>query len=124
MSSRFRRASATAVGQIRRPPVPETGPIEVAQTSRAFNQMQQRLARFIEDRGRILAAVSHDLKTPLTRIRLRADLLDDEELAQKIRTDLDVFSEIESAALMASGYLAMDRELKRLIVAELEALAK
>lgn len=94
------RAAADALGKdIRRPPVPETGPIEVTQTSRAFNLMQQRLARFIEDRGRILAAVSHDLKTPLTRIRLRADLLDDEELAQKIRTDLDEMQTMVDATL-------------------------
>lgn len=94
------RAAADALGKdIRRPPVPETGPVEVVQTSRAFNQMQRRLARFIEDRGRILAAVSHDLKTPLTRMRLRADLLDDEQLARKIRTDLDEMQTMVEATL-------------------------
>jgi signal transduction histidine kinase len=63
--------------------------VEVAETARAFNTMQRRIGRFVEDRARMLAAVSHDLKTPITRLRLRADLLDDEELGEKIRRDLD-----------------------------------
>jgi signal transduction histidine kinase len=84
------RRAADALGKdIHRPPLPETGPVEVAETARAFNTMQRRIGRFVEDRSRILAAVSHDLKTPITRLRLRADLLDDEELGEKIRRDLD-----------------------------------
>ncbi len=83
------RRAADALGKdIHRPPLPETGPVEVAETSRAFNTMQRRIGRFVEDRARTLTAVSHDLKTPLTRLRLRADLLDDEELGEKIRRDI------------------------------------
>lgn len=84
------RRAADALGKdIHRPPLPEAGPVEVAETARAFNRMQRRIGRFVEDRARILAAVSHDLKTPITRLRLRADLLDDEELGEKICRDLD-----------------------------------
>jgi signal transduction histidine kinase len=84
------RRAADALGKdIHRPPLPETGPVEVAETARAFNRMQRRIGRFVEDRARILAAVSHDLKTPITRLRLRADLLDDEELGEKICRDLE-----------------------------------
>lgn len=84
------RRAADALGKdIHRPPLPESGPVEVAETARAFNTMQRRIGRFVEDRARMLAAVSHDLKTPITRLRLRADLLDDEELGEKIRRDLD-----------------------------------
>jgi signal transduction histidine kinase len=84
------RRAADALGKdIHRPPLPETGPVEVAETAGAFNRMQRRISRFVEDRARMLAAVSHDLKTPITRLRLRADLLDDEELGEKIRRDLD-----------------------------------
>jgi len=94
------RRAADALGKdIRRPPIPETGPFEVAQTSRAFNIMQRRIKRYVEDRARILAAVSHDLKTPLTRIRLRADLLEDEELGNKIRSDLDDMQAMVDATL-------------------------
>ncbi len=54
-------------------PLPETGPREVAETARAFNDMQRRIATLIEDRTLSLAAISHDLKTPLTRLRLQVE---------------------------------------------------
>jgi signal transduction histidine kinase len=73
---------------INRPPLPETGPAEVSRAARAFNTMQSRLVHFIAERTRILAAMSHDLKTPITRMRLRADLLEDENLREKFESDL------------------------------------
>ena len=96
---RLREAADTLGKDIHRPPLEETGPVEVAETSRAFNRMQRRISRFVEDRARILAAVSHDLKTPLTRIRLRADLLEDEDLGAKIRRDLDDMQRMVEATL-------------------------
>ena len=81
--------AAQALGQdLHRPPLPEDGPREVQQAARAFNTMQQRLAAFIDERTRVLAALSHDLKTPLTRMRLRADLLDDDEQRVRFESDL------------------------------------
>lgn len=74
---------------INRAPLPATGPAEVRRAAAAFNTMQSRLARFISDRTRILAAMSHDLKTPLTRLRLRTELLDDAELRAKFTRDVD-----------------------------------
>jgi signal transduction histidine kinase len=74
---------------INRPPLPATGPTEVRRAARAFNTMQSRLARFIADRTRIFAAMSHDLKTPLTRIRLRTEMLDDAELRAKFAKDVE-----------------------------------
>ena len=73
---------------INRPPLAESGPLEAQRAARAFNTMQARLARFIADRTRILAAISHDLKTPITRLRLRAEMLEDEALAAKFVKDL------------------------------------
>ncbi len=73
---------------IHRPPLPEDGPAEVSRAAHAFNTMQSRLARLIEERTRILTAMSHDLKTPITRMRLRTDLLDDEALRAKFEKDL------------------------------------
>lgn len=71
--------AADALGRdIDRAPLPETGPLEVRHAAAAFNAMQGRLQRFIRERTSILAAMSHDIKTPLTRMRLRAELLDDE----------------------------------------------
>jgi signal transduction histidine kinase len=82
-------AAADELGRdLHRPPLPETGPTEIRQAARAFNTMQARLARFVEDRTRILAAMSHDLKTPITRMRLRADLLDDDEARRRFEADL------------------------------------
>ena len=74
---------------INRPPLPETGPSEAQRAARAFNSMQRRLSRFIADRTRIFTAMSHDLKTPITRLRLRAEMLDDEVLRAKFTKDLE-----------------------------------
>jgi signal transduction histidine kinase len=84
---------------IERPPLPEQGPLEVRSASRAFNTMQQRLVAFIHDRTRILAAMSHDLKTPITRLRLRAELLDDAQLRAKFEKDLAEMESMVSATL-------------------------
>ena len=73
---------------IHRPPLPEQGPLEVRRAAHAFNAMQTSLVRFIEDRTRILAAMSHDLKTPITRLRLRAEMMEDEDLRQRFEKDL------------------------------------
>jgi signal transduction histidine kinase len=84
---------ATAAEQlgedINRPPLADKGPTEVRRAAKAFNTMQSRLARFIADRTRVFAAMSHDLKTPLTRLRLRTEMLDDAELRAKFAKDVD-----------------------------------
>ncbi len=71
------------------PPFPETGPSEVLAAARAFNLMQQRLKRHLNDRTIMLAALSHDLRTMLTRLRLRAEFIEDDEQRQKAARDLD-----------------------------------
>jgi signal transduction histidine kinase len=70
-------------------PLPERGPREVRTAIRAFNRMQERLRRFIDDRTQMVAAMSHDLKTPLTRLRLRAELIRNEAQRRKMLTDMD-----------------------------------
>ena len=69
--------------------LPEDGPLEVVRAAKAFNAMQDRIAGFLAERMQILAAVSHDLQTPITRMRLRADLLDDAVLRGKLHGDLN-----------------------------------
>ena len=94
------RQAAEGLGRdIHQLPLPETGPTEVRETARAFNTMQSRLKRYIEDRAGILAAVSHDLKTPLTRIRLRIEMMDDEELRAKTEKDLAEMESMVSTTL-------------------------
>ncbi len=70
-------------------PLDTGGPTEVAQAAAAFNQMQLRVREHVAERTRILAAISHDLQTPITRLRLRAELLDDEPLRARFQSDLD-----------------------------------
>jgi len=84
---------------INRPPLTEDGPLEVARAARAFNSMQAKLIRYLQDRTRIFAAMSHDLKTPITRLRLRAELLDDERLRAKFTGDLQEMESMVASAL-------------------------
>jgi signal transduction histidine kinase len=84
---------------INRPPLDESGPLEVSRAARAFNTMQQQLANFIRERTRIFAAMSHDLKTPITRLRLRAELLDDPVLKAKFENDLKEMEALVSTTL-------------------------
>jgi signal transduction histidine kinase len=92
-------AAETLGADIDRAPLDEAGPLEVSRAARAFNTMQQRLAKFIHDRTRILAAMSHDLKTPITRLRLRAELLDDPELRARFAKDLEEMESMVGATL-------------------------
>jgi signal transduction histidine kinase len=71
------------------PPLPERGAADVRQALHAFNKMQGRIQRFVEDRTRMIAAISHDLRTPITRLRLRAEFIDDAEQQTKMLADLD-----------------------------------
>lgn len=84
---------------IHRPPLPEDGPTEVQRAAMAFNTMQERLSRLIAERGRTFAAMSHDLKTPITRMRLRTELLDDEGARMRFGKDLDEMQAMVTQAL-------------------------
>ena len=80
-------------------PLDETGPTEMRRAAQAFNHMQVRIKRLIDERARALAAVSHDLRTPLTRLRLRAELVDDESLRDQMAADLDSMAAMIDATL-------------------------
>ena len=75
-----------------------------ARTVAAFNRMQGRLRRFVDDRTRMLAAISHDLRTPITSLRLRAEFVEDEETRARILATLDEMQK------MVEGTLAFARE--------------
>lgn len=70
------------------PPLSERGPTEVAHAATAFNAMRTRIARFVEERVQILAAISHDLQTPITRMKLRAEMAEDSIEKTKLVHDL------------------------------------
>lgn len=93
-------AAAEALGRdIGRAPLSESGPRELQQAAQAFNAMQLRLRRYLHERERLLAAISHDLMTPVTRLRLRAELLDDEALKHKFVRDLDEMKDMVFATI-------------------------
>lgn len=78
------------------------GPDELRSTTAAFNTMQERLSRFVEDRTKMLAAVSHDLRTPITSLRLRAEFIKDPELkSEMIQTLQDMGSMVEECLVFA-----------------------
>ncbi len=68
--------------------IPEKGAMEIRQAAKAFNQMHRRIKRFVEDRTQMIAAISHDLGTPISRMRLRAEFVEDGEQRQKMLADL------------------------------------
>lgn len=76
----------------------EEGPSEVARAARAFNAMQERIALYVAERIRILAAISHDLQTPITRMRMRVDMMDEHPDQARLRQDL-----LELEALVKEG---------------------
>jgi signal transduction histidine kinase len=84
---------------IHRPALEERGPLEVVRAARAMNTMQARLIGYLKERTSVLAAMSHDLKTPITRLRLRAELLEDHALKAKIAADLDEMQSMVGGAL-------------------------
>jgi signal transduction histidine kinase len=82
------------------PLLPERGPAEVRATARALNSLSSRLRSAIESRMRLLAAAGHDLRTPITRMRLRAEFVEDEEERKLWLTDLDELERIADSAIL------------------------
>ncbi|HYZ62125.1 MAG TPA: ATP-binding protein [Acetobacteraceae bacterium] len=81
------------------PPLSERGPAEVAASGIAFNTMAARIRRFVADRTFLLTAIGHDLRTPITRLKLRAEWMDDEEQRRKMLADLDELEAMVAATL-------------------------
>ena len=97
---RLLAAAADRLGRdVNAPPLEEKGPSEVATAARAFNQMAERIRRFVADRTQMLAAIGHDLRTPITRLRLRAEFMDDDEQRRKMLSDLDEMEQMIAATL-------------------------
>jgi len=103
--SELARAADSVGRDLRQPKITEQGAREIRNAARAFNTMQDRMQRYLDSRSRVLAAMSHDLKTPLTRLRLQVEMLDDSAAQVKLGRQLD---EMES---MVHGALALFRGL-------------
>ena len=80
-------------------PLAEAGGSEVVEVSRAFNAMRERIGRYLRERSQLFSAISHDLRTPITRLRLRVELLEDEGVQTKFGRDLDELELLVKGAL-------------------------
>lgn len=96
---RFSAAAVQLGTDVDAPPMDEKGPTEIRRAAQAFNQMQHRIRRFVEDRTQMLAAISHDLRTMLTRLRLRADYIDDPQQQAKMLADVAEMQDMLDATL-------------------------
>jgi signal transduction histidine kinase len=93
-------AAAETLGRdVNAPPLPEDGPTEVATAAAAFNTMASRIRRFVQDRTFLLTAIGHDLRTPITRLRLRAEFVEDETQRRRMLNDLDELEAMVAATL-------------------------
>jgi signal transduction histidine kinase len=103
-------------------PLDETrGPMEVRQAAVVFNQMQARIKQQVAERNRFLAAVSHDLRTPLTRMKLRAEKIDDPGLKEDIQGDTNEMTAMIDATL---NYLRGDEVTEKLCFLDVAALVQ
>ncbi|MDT9001424.1 ATP-binding protein [Paucibacter sp. APW11] len=92
--------AAALVGHRTTPqPLRVTGTSEVRSAIKAFNEMQERIRRYLSDRERLFASISHDLRTPITRLRLRSELLDEEAVQDEFHEDLDELDMMVKTAL-------------------------
>ncbi|MGM0516418.1 MAG: sensor histidine kinase [Pseudomonadota bacterium] len=105
-------------------PIPESGPREVREALAAFNRMQERIDTHLRERTATLAAISHDLKTPLTRLRLRAERIEDPELAAAVIRDIERMRELIDAGLdlASNGRSTKDAETVELSALLTEAV--
>lgn len=100
-------------------PLTETGPRELRRATAAFNAMQTRLTRFLRDRTTMLAAIGHDLRTPITALRLRAELVEDEETRYKLLETLEEMQRMTEATL---AFAREEAELEETRLVDLSAL--
>ena len=106
-------------GRTAAPAVPEDGPGEVRRVVVAFNRMQARIARLITDRTQALAAVGHDLRTPLARLRLRTDGIEDEEVRAAVSADI---AEMDAMVASLLDFLGGDSDPEKPVRVDLAVL--
>ncbi|RCK47218.1 MULTISPECIES: cell wall metabolism sensor histidine kinase WalK [Thalassospira] len=105
------------------PPVEERGPTEARSMAAAYNDLRERISRMLGDRTRMLAAISHDLRTPSTRLRLRAEFIENDELRETVLRDLDEMDGLLNDALDFLGdWIQKEEERTVDFVSVLEAI--
>jgi signal transduction histidine kinase len=88
-------------------PLPERGPEEIRSVAKALNRMRERISTLIDDRTKMLAAISHDLRTPITRMRLRSEFIEDHVQRSHMLGDLDQMRSMLESVL---SFLRNDRK--------------
>jgi signal transduction histidine kinase len=97
-------------------PLPERGPEEIRSVAKALNRMRQRITALIDDRTKMLAAISHDLRTPITRMRLRSEFIEDDGHRSRMLHDLDQMRSMLESVL---SFLRNDRKLESMTLADI-----
>jgi signal transduction histidine kinase len=96
-------------------PLPERGPEEIRSVAKALNRMRERITTLIDDRTKMLAAISHDLRTPITRMRLRSEFIEDEGHRGRMMSDLDQMRSMLESVL---SFLRNDRKLEAMTLTD------
>ena len=96
-------------------PLPERGPEEIRSVAKALNRMQERISKLIDDRTKMLAAISHDLRTPITRMRLRSEFIEDDAHRSRMLGDLD---QMRSMLEQVLSFLRNDRKLESMTLVD------
>jgi signal transduction histidine kinase len=97
-------------------PLPERGPEEIRSVAKAFNRMRERITALIDDRTKMLAAISHDLRTPITRMRLRSEFIEDDVNRNRMLRDLDQMRSMLESVL---SFLRNDRKLESMTLVDI-----
>lgn len=112
--------AAEALGRdVNAAPLPENGPTEVAMAAAAFNLMAARIRRFVQDRTFMLTAIGHDLRTPITRLKLRAEFMEDDDMRRKMLADLDELEAMVGATLAFGRDVTTDEAVTTVDLTEL-----
>ncbi|MGH1332017.1 MAG: ATP-binding protein [Paracoccaceae bacterium] len=98
--------------------LPMVGPTEVRDLTATFNRMQERLTRFVADRTRLLAALGHDLRSPLTAMRVQAEMVDDEETRDSLVASVEEMQSMVEATLTFARGLAGSEEPEHVIIGD------
>ena len=122
--SQFTRA-VDALDPAANTPMTEKGPLEVQRAAHAFNAMQARIQSYLRERAQILASISHDLQTPITRMKLRVEMAEQPELRDKLMDDLDNMSRLvrEGIAYARSSESLEETSLKLELNAWINSIA-
>jgi signal transduction histidine kinase len=97
-------------------PLPERGPEEIRSVAKALNRMRERITTLIDDRTKMLAAISHDLRTPITRMRLRSEFIEDDTHRSRMLDDLDQMRSMLESVL---SFLRNDRKLESMTLVDI-----